>query len=130
MGLPSGLRQRLIPEVTKDVDLRPHETSRVPPSPVPAFRPPYAEECFEAASPESSPLPWPSPGVTGSALPCPLRVTIPTLQGSLDGTDYWVAPPSQRDTPLHHPQSPRCSGSLLRGALALTTTGLAPLSRR
>ena len=65
-----------------------------------------------------------------SALPCPLRAHSTTLQGSLHVTDCWVAPLSQGDTPLHHIQSPRCSGSLLRGALALTTTGLAPVSRR
>ena len=63
MGLPPGLRHRLIPGVTKEVSLRPHETSLVPPPPVPACRPPYAEEFFEAALPESSPLPWPSPSL-------------------------------------------------------------------
>src|SRR4029450_5100267 len=66
----------------------------------------------------------------GSALLGPLRGNITTLQGSLHGTDCGVAPPSQRVTPLQHPQSPKSTGSLLRGALALTTTGLAPASRR
>jgi len=34
------------------------------------------------------------------------------------------------DTPLQHLQSPGSTGSLLRGLLAVTTTGLAPVSRR
>src|SRR5579864_3151968 len=33
----------------------------------------YAEEFFEAAIPDASPLPWPSPMLSGSALPCPFR---------------------------------------------------------
>jgi hypothetical protein len=37
---------------------------------------------------------------------------------------YWFALPSQEDTALHHTRSPRCSGSLLRGSLAITTTDL------
>src|SRR4030066_2499515 len=32
-----------------------------------------------------------------------------------------------RDTPLRHPRSPGSSGSLLRGSLAITTTGLSPV---
>jgi hypothetical protein len=66
----------------------------------------------------------------GSALLCPLRVNLTMLQGSLDGTDYWFAPPSRRDTPLQHPRSPGSTGSLLRGSLAMTATGLTPASRR
>lgn len=53
-----------------------------------------------------------------------------TLQDALDGTDYWVALPSQEDTALHHPQSPGSSGGLLRGSLAITTTGLPPVSHQ
>ena len=52
------------------------------------------------------------------------------LQDSLYGTDYGVALLSQEDTALHHTQSPRCSGSLLRGSLAITTTGLPPVSHQ
>ena len=94
-----------------DVGHGPPEVSLVPPSPVPAFRPTYAEEFFEVAFPDSSPLPWPSPGLNGSALPCPLRVNITTLQGSLHVTDYWVALLSQEDTPLQHLWSPRALGA-------------------
>jgi hypothetical protein len=66
----------------------------------------------------------------GSALLCPLQVTLTTLQDSREGTDCGVAPPSRRDTPLQHPRSPRSTGSLLRGSLAITTAGLASASRR
>ena len=58
---PPGLRIHvLIPGVTKDVGLRPRETSLVALPAFPTFRSPYAGEFFEAASPDSSPLPWPS----------------------------------------------------------------------
>jgi hypothetical protein len=98
---------------------------------LPAFRSPYAGGFFEAAPPESSPLPWPSRSLKRSAPACsPCGVNMSTLQDSLDGTDYWVALPSQEDTALHHPQSPRSSGSLLRGSLAITTTGLPPVSHQ
>ena len=66
----------------------------------------------------------------GSTRPCPFRVNISTLQDSLDVTDCCFASRSPGDTPLQHPQSPESTGSLLRGALALTTTGLTPASRR
>ena len=65
-----------------------------------------------------------------SALPCPVRVNLTTRQDSLEGTDGWVAPPARRETPLQHPWSPRSTGGLRRGALALTTTGRAPVSRQ
>ena len=52
------------------------------------------------------------------------------LQDSLYGTDYGVALLSQEDTALHHTRSPKCSGSLLRGSLAITTTGLPPVSHQ
>ena len=95
---PPGLRiHLLIPRVTKDVGLRPRETSLVALPAFPTFRSPYAEEFLEAA-PESSPFPWLSPALTGSALLCPLRANMTALQ------------------------------SLLRGPLAITTTGLAPAS--
>lgn len=109
--VPLDFDERFIPRVAVDVGHGPPEVSLVPPSPVPAFRPPYAEEFFEVAFPDSSPLPWPSPGLNGSALPCPLRVNITTLQGSLHVTDYWVALLSQEDTPLQHLWSPRALGA-------------------
>ena len=59
-------------------------------------------------------------------LPCGANMS--TLQDSLHGTGCWFAPPSQRDTPLRHTGSPQCNGSLLRGSLAMTATGLAPVS--
>jgi hypothetical protein len=128
--VPPDFGSRLIPAVSVDVGHGRQETSRVPRPAVTAFRPPYAEEFFEAARPESSPLPWPSPGMNGSALLCPLRVTITALQGSRPVADSCVAPPSRRDTPLQHPRSPKSTGSLLRGSLAMTTTGLSPASRQ
>src|SRR4030067_548051 len=68
-----GLRIHvLIPGVTRDVGLRPREISLVALPTFPTFRSPYAGEFFEAASPESSPLPWPSLCLRSSALPCPL----------------------------------------------------------
>jgi hypothetical protein len=109
--VPLDFDSRLIPRVAVDVGHGPPEVSLVPPSPVPAFRPPYAEEFFEGAFPDSSPLPWPSPGLNGSALPWPLRVNITTLQGSLHVTDYWGARLSQEDTPLQHLWSPRALGA-------------------
>jgi hypothetical protein len=66
----------------------------------------------------------------GSTLLCPLRVHLTTRQDSRDGTDCCVAPPSRSDAPLQHTRSPRSTGSPRRGALALPTTGLAPVSRR
>ena len=98
---------------------------------LPACRSPYAGGFFEAALPESSPLPWPSRSLKRSAPACsPCGANMSTLQDSLDGTDYWVALPSQEDTALHHPQSPGSSGGLLRGSLAITTTGLPPVSHQ
>ena len=56
----------------------------------------------------------------------------------LDVTGCCFAPPSRRDTTLpwpgrqdrQHSQSPDCTGCLPRGLLTVTTTGLAPASRR
>jgi hypothetical protein len=68
---PPGFRINvLIPGVSKDVGLRPRETSLVALPAFPTFRSPYAGEFFEAASPESLPLPWPSLWLRSSALPC------------------------------------------------------------
>jgi hypothetical protein len=63
------------------VDHRPRETS---PAPSPAFttsRPPHAGEFFGATFSGSSHLPWPSPSLTGWALPCsPSGANLSTLQ--------------------------------------------------
>jgi len=121
----------LIPSLPRAVDPRPREISLVALMAIPAFRSPYAEEFFGAALPDSSPLPWPSLCMNRSALLCsPLGANMSALQDSLHGTDCWFAPPSQRDTPLHHLRSPGSSGSLLRGSLAITTTGLPPVSHQ
>jgi hypothetical protein len=66
-----------------------------------------------------------------SALSCsPCGANMSALQDSLHGTDCWLALPSQEVTALHHTRSPWCSGSLLRGSLAITTAGLAPASHQ
>ena len=128
----TGLRLHgLIPALPRAADPRPREVSRVALMALPAFRSPYAGGFFEAALPESSPLPWPSRSLKRSAPACsPCGAHMSTLQDSLDGTDSWVALPSQEDTALHHPQSPGSSGGLLRGSLAITTTGLPPVSHQ
>jgi len=61
---------------------------------------------------------------------CSFQIRITTLQNSLYVTDCCFAPPSQRDTQLQHNQLPGSTVSLLRGFLAITTTGLSPVSRR
>jgi hypothetical protein len=109
---------------------RPGEISLVSPMTVPAFHSPYAGEFFEAARPESSPLPWPSRRLMRWALSCsPCGANMTTLQDSLYGTDYRVAPPfgSHSASP---PSVTAGSGSLLRGSLAITATGLSPASHR
>ena len=121
----------LMPRLPRDVDPRPHEISLVARMALPAFRSPYAGGFFEAACPESSPLPWPSRQMkrwAPSWSPCGANMS--TLQDSLDGTDYEFALLSQEDTALHHTRSPKCSGSLLRGSLVITTTGLPPVSHQ
>ena len=86
----------LIPRLPWAVVPRPREISLVPLMTFPTFRFPYAGEFFEAASPESSSLPWPSRCMKRSAFPfSPLRANISTLQNSLYGTDCWFALPSQ-----------------------------------
>jgi hypothetical protein len=121
----------LIPRLPGAAAPRPREISLVAPMAVPAFRSPYAGGFFEAARPESSPLPWPSRSLRRSAPSCsPCGANMSALQDSLYGTDCGVALLPQEDTALHHPRSPRGSGSLLRGSLAITTTGLAPASHR
>jgi hypothetical protein len=115
--------------------LSPHPA---PPTPESSLACP-ARTGFTAALPGSSPLPWPSLSLTSSALPCsPFRANISTLQDSLHVTGCGFAPLPQGDTTLpwpdrqdrQHSQSPGCTGCLLRGPLAVTTTGLPPVSRR
>lgn len=78
-----------------------------------------------AVSSGSSPLPWPSPSLRGSAPSCsPSGANISTLQDSLYVTGCCFAPLSPGDTTLQHSQSPDCIGCLLRGSLAITTIGL------
>ena len=76
------------------------------------------------------PLPWPSVSISNSAPSCsPCGANISTLQDSLDVTGCCFAPLPQRVTSLQHIRLPRCTGCLLRGPLAVTTTGLTPVSR-
>ena len=60
----------LMPRLPRGVDPRPREISLVALMALPAFRSPYAGGFFEAARPESSPLPWPSRQMKRSAPPC------------------------------------------------------------
>jgi hypothetical protein len=127
---PPGLRRGLIPRVSGDVGHGRPETARVPPCPVSAGRSPDAGAFFGAAFPESSPRPWPSPGVHGSALSCPWPVTSTARQDSREVADGGVAPLAQRETPLQHPRSPTSTGRLRRGSSVMTTAGLAPARNR
>lgn len=121
----------LIPRLPRTADPRPREISLVALMAFPAFRSPYAGGFLKAALPDSSPLPWPSRCMKRSAPSCsPCGVNISALQDSLYGTDYWFALPSQEDTALHHTRSPRYSGSLLRGSLAITAAELTPASHQ
>jgi len=104
----------------------PTETSLVAQSTFTTFRSPYAGEFFEAALPDSSPLPWPSPhfdrlgslsckaiGAAGFLFIVRTAVSL-LLLGVLTLAS---APPVAQGT-----------GGLLRGSLAITTTGLSPVS--
>jgi len=105
--------------------------------------PPYAGEFFGAAFPGSSRLPWPSPSLTSSALPCsPLGANLSTLLPvHRTGVHLMLRAAvllsflrrsrtlCVRPT-LQHLRSPRSTGCLLRGGLTLTATGLSPASRR
>ncbi len=128
-GVPSDFAVRLIPRVPVDVGHRPHEISLVPSSAFTAVRSPYAEEFFEAVTrfPTSS-MAFTNAEWLGSPLSLSGRITA--LQDFLRGTDYCFAPPSQRDTSLQHRWSPSSTGSLLRGSLVITTTGLPPASKQ
>jgi hypothetical protein len=113
------------------VGIRPREISPVPSPSFTTSRSLYAGEFFGAAFPGSSHLPWPSPRMKSSALPSsPIGANISTLQDSLHVAGCGFALPSQEDTTLQHLQSPGSTGCLLRGPLAVTTTGLPPASRR
>jgi hypothetical protein len=119
-----GLRPGLAPAVAP----RPRALSPVALTACPASRAPDAGAFRGAASPESSPLPWPSRSLQRAALPCaPLGAHLSTRQDALAGPGGWCAPPSPRATPLRHTGSPPCHARLLRGARALTATGLAPV---
>jgi len=121
---------QLIPAITMGVGHRPNETSPVPSSTFTTSRSPYAGEFFGAAFPGSSRLPWPSLSLTRSALPgSPSGANLSTLQDSLYVAGCGFALLSQEVTTLQHHQSPDSTGRLLRGPLAVTTTGLAPVSR-
>ena len=110
---------------------RPSETSPVSSSTFTTSRSPYAGGFFTAALPGSSPLPWPSLRMTSSAPSFSrYRANISTLQDLLYATGCCFAPLSQGVTTLRHSQLPGCTGCLLRGLLIVTTTGLAPVSRR
>jgi len=130
---------QLIPAITMGVGHRPNETSPVPSSTFTTSRSPYAGEAcpelvegfFGAAFPGSSRLPWPSLSLTSSALPgSPSGANLSTLQDSLDVAGCGFALPSQEVTTLQHLRSPRSTGCLLRGLLAVTAVGLSPTSRR
>jgi hypothetical protein len=66
---PVDFHRRLIPGVPAEVGRGRPAISRVPPPTVPACRPPDAEARFEAASPDATPLPWPSPCVERRGAP-------------------------------------------------------------
>jgi hypothetical protein len=119
----------LLPGLPRVVAPHPRELSPVARTACPASRSPYAAEVLGAASPEFSPRPWPSRSLQRAALPgSPLGAHMATRQDSFPGTGCWLAPPAQRETPRRHPESPQCTGSLLRGSLAITAPGLAPVS--
>jgi len=80
--------------------------------------------------PGSPLLPWPSLSLNSWTPSCsPLGANISTLQDSLDVTGCCFAPLPQGDTSLQHIRLPGCIGCLLRGPLAVTTTGLARVNR-
>ena len=92
---------------------------------------PLRRRVFRGCLPGSSPLPWPSLSLTNSAPSGSRpRANISALQDSLYVTGCCFAPLPQGHTPLQHNRSPRSTGSLLRGLLAVTTAGLSPASKR
>ena len=118
---------QLIPFVATDVGRRPSETSPVPSPTFTTSRSPYAGGFLTAVLPGSSPLPWPSPSLTGSAPSFShLWANLSTPQDSLDVTGCWFAFLSQEVTSLQHNRSPDCTGCLLPGRLTVTRTGLPP----
>ena len=122
---------QLIPFVTTDVGRRPCEISPVPSSTFTTSRSPYAGGFFAVVYSGSSPLPWPSPSLIGSAPSCsPFGANLSTLQDSLYVTGCCFALLSQEVTSLQHSQSPGCTGCLLPGRLSVTRIGLSPISRR
>ena len=93
------------------------------------FRFPYAEEFFDGVIQILSIFHGLHQHSSGSALLCPFRVNMTTLQNSLYVTDYYFALLSQEVTPLQHISSPLCTGSLLHGSLAITMTRLSLASK-
>ena len=70
-GAPAWISQHvLIPRLPRGVNPRPREISLVALMALSTFRAPYAGGFFEAAHPESSPLPWPSRQMKRSAPSC------------------------------------------------------------
>ena len=122
---------QLIPFVTTGVGRRPSETSPVPSPTFTTSRSPYAGGFFAAACSGSSPLPWPSPSLTGSAPSCSLfGANLSTLQDPLYVTGCCFVLLSQEVTSLQQSQLPGCTGCLLPGQLTVTRIGLSPISRR
>jgi len=121
---------QLIPAVTVDVAHQPGETSPVPSPTFTASHSPIRRRVLRGCFSGSTPLPWPSLSLSSSAPSrSPSGANISTLQDSLDVAGYCFAPPPRRVTSLQHIQLPGCIGCLLRGPLAVTTTGLAPVSK-
>jgi hypothetical protein len=115
---------RLIAGLTVAVDYRPPEISLVSASAVITFRSPYAVESIEVAI-QNLPLFYSlHQKVSGSALPVPYADAA--------GFPLWYGLPSCTSFSEAHsaftPQSPEGMRSLLRGSLAITTTGLPPAS--
>src|SRR5439155_10125707 len=104
--------------------------SPVPTTTLPPFHVPYAAGFFGAASPSTSPLPWPSPDrarLGSRLLPCGHSIT--TRQTSLDAADWWVAPSLKKARPhASTPGSLQTPVGCYRGCLAPPLTGLAPVS--
>ena len=129
-SVPAAFSFRLIPRVPVDVDHERPETSRVPLPPRTAFRSPDAAAFFEAACPDASPLPGPSPSVARRGAPVS-RAGSPHNAAGVPGWDGRLGCPScSQAYPASAPPSPRSTGGLRRGAPPLTTTRLAPVSRQ
>ena len=128
--VPRDFAFRLIPAVTADVGRRSDETSPVPSLTLTASRSPYAGGFFGTVLQDLGAFRGLRLCMRGSAPSGSLRANMSTLQDSRDATGCCVAPLPQGDTPLQHLRSPRSTGRLLRGLLAVTTiTGRAAAAR-